>query len=496
MLKKIRVVIAVAVLLAAMALFVDFTGTAASLWGWLAKIQFIPAVLSLNVAVVVGLILITLIFGRLYCSVICPLGILQDVINRISGMFASRVKRRAGRFGYRKGLTWLRAGFLAVFVVMTVAGLTSVAALIAPYSAFGRMATAFLRPLYVWGNNELAGYAETVGSYDVYAVEPAIFSPILMGVAVLTLLVVGVMAWTGGRNYCNTVCPVGTVLGFLSRYSWLRPVIDTSKCNGCGSCARHCKAACINAKKHEIDYSRCVTCFDCMEHCSTGALTYAPRRGESKHAEEEKKATDTGRRNFVGITAIVAGAAAVNAAEKFADGGLADIEPKTKPERKTPIVPHGALSVANFEQHCIECQLCVSNCPNQVLSTSTSLDDGFLRPVMSYERGFCRPECVKCSEVCPADAIHPVTVEEKASVSIGYAVVDLNNCLSATGISDCGKCAAKCPAAAIIMVDLEDGTKMPVVNDGCIGCGACEYLCPVRPVSAIHVEGREIHCPV
>ncbi|MDE7407179.1 MAG: 4Fe-4S binding protein, partial [Muribaculaceae bacterium] len=449
MLKKIRVIMAVVVLLAATALFVDFTGRAASLWGWLAKIQFIPAVLAMNVAVVAGLIAMTLIFGRLYCSVICPLGVFQDAVSRIGGWFAPKAKCKAGRFGYRKGLTWLRGVLLAVFVVLTLAGLTSIAALIAPYSAFGRMVTALVRPLYVWGNNELAAYAESVGSYDVYAVEPAIVSPVLITVALVTLGVVGVMAWMGGRSYCNTVCPVGSVLGFLARYSWLRPVIDTAKCNGCGSCARHCKASCINAKKHEIDYSRCVTCFDCMDHCRTGALKYAPRRGGSRVATDDGVPTDDGRRKFVGLTALLAGGAAVKAAEKFADGGLAEIEPKSAPERKTPIVPHGAMSVANFNQHCVECQLCVNNCPNQVLRPSTKLDDGFLRPVMNYDRGFCRPECVKCSEVCPAGAIHPVTVAEKSSVSIGYAVVDLDNCLSATGISACGKCAAKCPAAAI-----------------------------------------------
>lgn len=91
-------------------------------------------------------------------------------------------------------------------------------------------------------------------------------------VAVGTVIVLFILAWRGGRTYCNTICPVGTVLGFLSRYSYFKPVIDTSKCNGCGLCARNCKSSCINPKAHEIDYSRCVACMDCLGKCRQGAI--------------------------------------------------------------------------------------------------------------------------------------------------------------------------------------------------------------------------------
>ena len=122
-------------------------------------------------------------------------------------------------------------------------------------------------------------WGKTFGSYDKNV------GGVTFGIAVATLLIIGILAWRGGRTWCNTLCPVGTVLGFVSRFSWLKPVIDTSKCNGCGLCARNCKAACINSKEHNIDYSRCVACMDCIEHCKKGAISYVHRSSEPLHVQ-------------------------------------------------------------------------------------------------------------------------------------------------------------------------------------------------------------------
>jgi len=133
-------------------------------------------------------------------------------------------------------------------------------ALIAPYSAYARMVSALVQPVYIGVNNLLAMWAEHVDSYAFYTFDVWLKSMPVLIVAVMTFIVVAVLAWRGGRTWCNTICPVGTVLGVLSRFSWLKPVIDTSKCNGCGLCERNCKASCINSKEHTIDYSRCVAC--------------------------------------------------------------------------------------------------------------------------------------------------------------------------------------------------------------------------------------------
>lgn len=176
---------------------------------------------------------------------------------------------------------------------------------------------------------------------------------------------------------------------------------------------------------------------------------------------------------------------------------MATIEDKKIPKRENPIYPPGALSARNFTQHCTACQLCVSVCPNQVLRPSDNLLT-LMQPEMSYERGYCRPECTKCSEVCPAGAIHLTSLAEKSAIQIGHAVWIKENCVPLTDGMECGNCARHCPTGAIQMVasnpEKTDSPKIPVVNvEKCIGCGACENLCPSRPFSAIYVTGHQMH---
>lgn len=486
MLRKIRLTLAILFFGLITLLFLDFTGTIHAWFGWMAKIQFLPAVLALNVAVIVFLVALTLIFGRVYCSVICPLGVLQDLFGWMGK------KQKKNRYSYSPAKNWLRYGVLVLFVAALVAGVGSFVALLAPYSSFGRIASNLLAPLYGWGNNLLAYFAERMDSYAFYETEVWLASLPTFIIAAVTLVVLIVLAWRGGRTYCNTICPVGTVLGVLSRFSWLAPVIDTEKCNACGLCARNCKASCIDSKNHQIDYSRCVACMDCIEKCNKGAISYRPRKKQAKAAS----VVDESRRSALTATAILASTSLLKAQDKKRDGGLAVIEDKVVPERKTRLVPPGALSIKNFEQHCTACQLCVSVCPNDVLRPSTGLLT-LMQPEMSYENGYCRPECTKCSDVCPAGAIKPITREEKSSRQIGHAVWIKKNCIMHEDKVDCGKCQDACPTGAIQIVVNEscpNKCKNVVVNtERCIGCGACEHLCPVRPLSAIYVEGHEVH---
>ena len=193
-------------------------------------------------------------------------------------------------------------------------------------------------------------------------------------------------------------------------------------------------------------------------------------------------------------TTVIAGTAlAAQAQNKRLDGGLATVIDKQVPERRERLVPPGAQGVGHFYDRCTACQLCVSNCPNGVLRPSTDLEH-FLQPMMGYEKGYCRPECTVCSSLCPAGAILPVKKEEKLLVKIGTARVDFDLCLAYKGEAKCGNCARHCPSGAIRMVDDENGRRMPVVSEEqCIGCGACEYLCPSRPISAITVDGLSTH---
>lgn len=488
MLKNIRRILAVIFLLIITLLFLDFTGTVHKWFGWMAKIQFLPALLALNLGVIVGLVVLTLIMGRVYCSVICPLGVMQDGFGRIGMMM------KKNRYSYSRPKRVLRFLMLAVMVFAIAAGIGGVMALLAPYSAYGRIVQSFLSPLWQWGNNLLASWAESHESYAFYSVDVWLRSTVTFTVAALTLVILGFLAYRNGRTYCNTICPVGTVLGFLSRFSLLRPVIDTSKCNGCGLCARNCKGACINSKEHTIDYSRCVVCFDCIGKCNRGAISYSFRGCSPQPAEGQ---VDGSRRQFLTVSGVIATTALLRAQEKTVDGGLAAIADKKIPHRKTRITPPGSAGLANMSSHCTACQLCVSVCPNGVLRPCADIES-LMQPESSYERGYCRPECTRCSEVCPTGAIRPITRAEKSSVQIGHAVWVKENCIPLTDGVECGNCARHCPSGAITMVASDETSgsapKIPVVNtEKCIGCGACENLCPSRPFSAIYVEGHERH---
>lgn len=553
MLRKIRITLAAICFVAVTLLFLDFTGTLHLWFGWLAKIQFLPAVLALNFVVIAILLVLTLLFGRIYCSVICPLGIFQDCVSNLS----SRRKGKKARFSYSKEIKWLRYGVLVLFVIALVAGLNSLVALLAPYSAYGRMVQSLLAPVWQWGNNLFAWIAERQDSYAFVTKEVWLKSLPTLIVAAVTFIVVVVLAWRNGRTYCNTICPVGTTLSFFSRFAMFRPVIDKSKCKSCHACERKCKAACIDVDNHRIDYSRCVDCFDCIDSCRLGALKYrfawgggvgsgstgakTPQNAPvgSKMTSDESKngqnrssaalspvaepvevtepvvrqdsptieATDKGRRAFLVGGATVIGGSLLSSIpmraeddeikDKKRDGGFAEVLPKKAPNRKTPITPFGSESVEKFYKHCTACQLCVTVCPNNVLRPSSRLEH-LMQPEMSFEKGYCRPECVKCSEVCPAGAILKITPEEKTEWKIGAAGVDYDLCVvNRDGVS-CGNCARHCPVGAIRMVkknpDDEKSPRIPSVNEEkCIGCGACENLCPSRPISAITVNGYSVH---
>ena len=494
MLKKIRVALAIIFWLGITLLFLDFTGALHGWLGWMAKLQFLPAVLAVNIAVIIGLVLLTLVFGRVYCSVICPLGVFQDGVAHLN-VARKRKNKNRKPYSYSPEMKWLRYGVWALFVIALIAGVQALVALLAPYSAWGRIVQNLFQPVYIWINNLFASLAERANSYTFYDKEVWLRSLPTFIVAIVTLVAVVILAWKNGRTYCNTICPVGTTLSFFSRFAMFRPVIDAEKCKNCKVCEHNCKAACINIAEHKIDYSRCVDCFNCLEDCKFGALKYKYAWGKKEQAPSpaEPAQSDAGRRAFIAGAALAVGTAALKAQEKKVDGGFATLLDKEVPERDIPLTPPGSKSVKDFYRRCTACQLCVAECPNNVLRPSTDLKH-FMQPEMSYERGYCRPECTRCSEVCPAGAIRKITKEEKTQYHVGTARVNPALCVVEKGV-ECGNCARHCPAGAIMLVkDEETGYRRPVVNEEkCIGCGACENLCPARPISAITVNGRHNH---
>lgn len=462
--KKIRITLALLFFSGISLLLTGLVPGAFRWLGWMPKLQFLPAVMGLSILAIAIVLALTILFGRIYCSTICPLGVMQDGISHVS-VLAKRARKNRRPFRYRKELKWLRYGIWLLFVLALVFGLQSAVAVLAPYSAYGRIVSSIMH-----------------------------FRPgAVLIAAVATLLLTGILAWFTGREYCNVICPVGTTLSFFSRFAIFRPVIDGQKCKNCKVCENNCKAGCIDIANHKIDYSRCVDCFDCIGNCKFDALHF-------KNYYNSKKAAGTGadgfpssgRRAFLtgaamGLTAVVLGAQ-----NKKKDGGYAAVEDKLALERETPLTPPGSASIKDFYRRCTACQLCIAACPNGVLRPSSSLEH-LMQPEMGFEKGYCRPECTKCSEVCPSGAIIAITREEKTQYHVGSASIDRGLCVAEQG-TKCGNCARHCPTGAIQMVQSPDGYMVPSVDAAvCIGCGACENLCPSRPVSAITVNGRHNH---
>lgn len=279
MLRKIRIGVS-AILLALITLyFLDFAELLPFQLKFLEEIQLLPALLALNIGVLVSLTVLTIVFGRVYCSSICPLGVYQDVVSRIRKWTSSKKTKK--RYKYLPPLNWLRYGFLALTVLGFVAGLHVLVGLLDPYSAFGRMTVHLFKPVYQAGNNLMFSIFNAFGNHTFYKITIYMLSISSLVVALITLAVVTVLAWRNGRIYCNTVCPVGTTLGVISRYSLFQIRFDSSACTLCGSCARSCKSSCIDFKKMTVDSSRCVACFDCVDVCKEAGLHYRlPRKGE------------------------------------------------------------------------------------------------------------------------------------------------------------------------------------------------------------------------
>ena len=506
MLKHLRRLLALVFLLGLNWLFLDFTGSAQHCVGWMAKLQLLPALLAFNWVVVIVLLAITVLMGRIYCSVICPLGIMQDVISWISGKLKlDKNKRRFGRFSYEnsKGLNILRYTLFGLFVVCLFAGFGTFVQLLAPYSSFGRIVTMLLQPLYEMGNNLLADRSEAAGNFDYYQVDVWMRSMPVFIIAAVTFVVIFIMAWIDGRFYCNRLCPVGTLLGILSAKRVVGIDIKADKCKSCRLCERACKSSAIFIPNRDqkqkglvpaVDSTRCVDCFNCIDTCQHGALSFSrvscPSSDvqpvvakENIDASVSNNANGPTRRAFLTATATVLGASLAKAQEKTTDGGLAAITGKKRPELKD-VDKTFQMDKVKYTKYLIDLM-------------------HMMMPTSSYERGFCRPECTRCSDVCPAGAIVKFPGDEKerravkSSTKIGTAHWIKENCIvNSDGVS-CGLCSRRCPTSAIKMVlsDPNDrkSLRIPAVDEErCIGCGACENLCPSRPFSAIYVEGIDV----
>ncbi|GAB6124088.1 4Fe-4S dicluster domain-containing protein [Dysgonomonas termitidis] len=490
MLKKLRVGVSIILFTLITFYFLDFAALMPDQFHALAHIQFIPAILGSSFIILTVLIILTLLFGRVYCSSICPMGVYQDIVAWLS----KKTARKKKRYKYSKAKNILRWSVIVVVLIAFFAGYPVLLGLVDPYSAYGRIISNVFKPVYMAGNNVLESVFTSFGNYTFYKMEVAILSIFSFIIAILTFLGIGFFAWKYGRTFCNTICPVGTVLGFISKFSLFKVQIDDSLCNSCGSCAMKCKASCIDSKNHTVDHSRCVDCFNCLDSCSRNALKYTPYMKRAADTKIEKTA-DSGKRQFL-ATAITT---AVSVPAVLAQEKIVEIITDGKvPTRQNPICPPGAKSAEHLLHRCTSCHLCISRCPSRVIKPAFMEYGigGIMQPVMTYEKGFCNYNCTVCADVCPNQALLPLTMEEKHMTQIGRVHFVEDICVVHVEETNCGACAEHCPTQAVTMVPYEghEGLTIPhITPDICVGCGGCEFICPVRPNRAIFVEGNIIH---
>ncbi len=363
-----------------------------------------------------GIVVLTLLFGRIYCSTLCPLGLAQELF----GMLFRR------KIPVRKSNPFKYALAALVFGVL-IGGSAAAARYIDPYTLFGSAAS---------------------GAY--LGIEAA---------AVLALFVA-----FGKRFFCVHICPVGAVLGLIAKHSVFQVGIDNRKCVSCGLCAAKCPTGSIDFKNKKVDNETCIKCFDCMGACRRGGIRFGRIPAYPLAMNESR------RKMLLGGAGLAAFAVLA-----FKSGAV--VSQKIAAKVKNVIVPAGARDAQRFANRCLNCNLCVQNCPMKILKKA---DSDYPAVHIDLTKSFCAFDCHKCGDVCPSGAIRRLSLSDKQRTQIGLASVDESKCVK------CGLCVMKCPKHAVKKKRFEDFPRFD--SDLCIGCGACKTACPVKAITVQPVE--------
>jgi ferredoxin len=488
--KKGRVVVALLFFIAFLLAFADIKGNLPThFYKLFLYFQFTPSVLeslthfSAFSAGFIVVIVLTILGGRIYCSTICPLGILQDIVLNVKRKIQPKQRLR-----FKKALNILRYSILGITLISILISGLFLINLLDPYAIFGRIGTHIFQPVFLSMNNLLLKIFPSAG---LNAMEGRPFQLLAFMVGAGMLAIVVVFSILRGRLYCNSICPVGSFLGLVAKVSLNKIKIESSACSSCGKCQTVCKANCINIKTREVDESRCIACYNCIQVCADSAIAYKRNKINRSAAEP---VSDGRRRFFIVSTMAYLASKAIPALASEIEKG--DNAHDTYYDRGT-VSPPGSGSIEHLKDRCIACNMCISVCPTKVLQPS-ALEYGFtgmLLPKMDYGVYFCNYDCTKCGEICPTGAILQLPLEEKKITQIGKVQFLKEFCVVETRGKSCGSCSEHCPTQAVKMIPYKEGLTIPQTDTSiCIGCGACEYACPVEnPHPAIFVVSNLIH---
>ncbi len=427
------------------------------------------------------IIALTAVFGRFFCSWICPMGILNQWVGSLFNRRRAADDHRVNRY---RPIFVFKYYVLVVVLVLSVFGILQ-AGLFDPISIITRSFSVSVLPAF----NYLTG--------QVYSKQPLFYGGMLISILFVAILFAN-RAFP--RFWCRVICPLGGLLGLISCVSILRIRRDVEKCTDCRKCLSHCHGAC--SPHEELRTSECMVCMNCIEDCPQDALSFGlAGKDSSIHAP-----VDLNRRRLLETAA--AGAILFPMVQSAA-GARTDSRPDV-------IRPPGALDEKAFLSRCIKCGECMRVCPTNVIQPSLLEGgiEGLWTPILINRIGYCEFNCVLCSRVCPTGAITPLSVEQKTGkspysspVRLGTAFYDRGRCLPWAMDTECIVCEEMCPVSPKAIwfqeekVARRDGTevvlKRPRVDSSrCIGCGICENKCPVHDRPAIRVtsigESRSI----
>jgi len=429
---------------------------------------------------------LTLVLGRVWYSWMCPLGTLLD--------WTSLRRRYRNALGHLS--QWRQVKFLVLVAVLFAALLGTLSLVILdPITILFRTVTSGVLPglnsLTTWTETRLYRFDALQGFLDGFdrfirghllpAAEPY-FIPSLA----LLALFIGILALNAirPRFWCRYVCPLGGLLGLVSRVSLLRRTVDQEKCNSCRRCARECPVNAIDSEKAYVsDPGECTLCLKCVENCPTRAIAV---RQQPQPVEPELEGLT--RRQVLGSFGIM-----------LAGVALLRLAPLLRGTEQRRLRPPGS-SEDDVMNKCIRCGVCVNICPTRAIHPSgTGADyDGVWTPMLVPRLGYCDYICNRCGQVCPTGAIPGLSLPEKQQTVIGKAEIDQDRCYPWSQGFNCQVCQEMCPLAdKAIELDevnvtngegLETVLRRPrVVRDRCIGCGLCENRCPVPGEAAIRV---------
>ncbi len=499
-LKKTRVVIALLFFTFTLFSFIDlYEVLPEHITSKILYLQFVPSLLKFiqitsifSIGFIV-IIIITVLLGRVYCSTICPLGILQDIFSWVS----KKISARKFYFRWKKEQPKTRYTILVFTTLSLILGTSLLINLLDPYSNSGRIFTYNIKPLAVWLNNILASNLHQQEIYSANIIETSNTPWLITAYSIAFLLLIAFLSYKRGRLFCNLICPVGSLLGIISKKSIFKFYIDSKSCTKCNKCVGICKSECINIKTQTIDHSRCVSCYNCLNVCQDSAIHYAIPDNTLTSNKGLENINGINRRKAIATLLTITASSTILAQSDtiFNTGTNSNYKLSI---RKNPISPPGSENISRFNSICTACGLCISTCPTNVLQPAVKEYGiiGFMQPHMDYANsGFCNFDCNRCSEICPTGAILPLDIKKKQLTQIGKAVFVQQNCVVYREQTDCGACSEHCPTKAVQMVTYKNGLVIPEVNqDICIGCGACEHPCPVEyPHKAIYIEGNPQH---